>query len=66
MKIVVFSSFPKQIQLYKKQTAELEKQGWKVLIIWECQLKKKFFDSTMEQLTASITGQSIPDEKIMK
>lgn len=50
----------------KKQTAELEKQGWKVLIIWECQLKKKFFDSTMEQLTASITGQSIPDEKIMK
>lgn len=50
----------------KKQTAELEKQGWKVLVIWECQLKKKFFDSTMEQLTASIIGQSISDEKIMK
>ena len=47
----------------KKQTAELEKQGWKVLVIWECQLKKKFFDSTMEQLTASIIGQSISDEK---
>ena len=39
-----------------KNHAELEMLGWKVLVVWECQLKKKNFDSTMEDLLSSIQG----------
>lgn len=28
--------------------AELEKQGWLVLVIWECELKKNVFEKTMQ------------------
>lgn len=29
---------------------ELEEAGWKVHVIWECQLKKKTIDKTFEEL----------------
>lgn len=32
----------------------LIKRGWNVLVVWECQLKKKTFDTTMNQLIAEI------------
>ncbi len=32
----------------------LKDLGWNVLVVWECQLKKKTFESTMNQLTAEI------------
>lgn len=35
------------------QTA-LEEQGWKVLIVWECQLKRKEFQETMDLLIEKI------------
>lgn len=38
---------------------ELEKMGWKVLIVWECALKKKTFSETMERLAADITADVI-------
>ncbi len=38
---------------------ELEKMGWKVLIVWECALKKKTFSETMERLVADITADVI-------
>ena len=39
-----------------KQNQELLKGlGWNVLIVWECQLKKKTFEATMNQLTTEIT-----------
>ena len=34
--------------------AELEKLGWKVIVVWECSLKKKTFDETMKQLAVDI------------
>jgi len=35
----------------KKNTISLRKQGWKVLTIWECQLKKeKAFDEILRQI----------------
>lgn len=34
--------------------SELEAMGWKVLVVWECQLRKPQFDSTMNQLTRNI------------
>lgn len=30
--------------------------GWNVLVVWECQLKKKDFDSTMNELVRMIQG----------
>ena len=35
---------------------ELTKLDWKVLVVWECTLKKKTFEDTMNQLVADITA----------
>ena len=34
--------------------AKLEKAGWSVIVVWECQLKKAVFDETMKKLIGSI------------
>lgn len=31
---------------------QLEASGWNVYVVWECQLKKKDFDNTMDKLIA--------------
>ncbi len=36
--------------------SELANQGWRVLVVWECQLKKKSFQATMDQIIVDITG----------
>ena len=41
--------------------AELKKLGWKVLVVWECSLKKKDFDETMKQLAADIEADEISE-----
>lgn len=33
-----------------KKSAELKALGWKVVTIWECELRKESFDSTMSSL----------------
>lgn len=40
----------RQVQLLLKE------QGWNVIVIWECQLKKKEFQATMELLVNEILG----------
>ena len=40
----------------QKNHALLIEQGWKVLVIWECQLKKKEFQATMDHLEKDIIG----------
>ncbi len=42
---------------------ELCENGWNVLVVWECQLKKKQFNSTMEQLVKDIHKNSSEEEK---
>lgn len=42
---------------------ELRDNGWNVLVIWECQLKKKMFDSAMELLIRDILKNSSKEEK---
>ena len=37
----------------RKHTEELEKDGWNVIVIWECELKKSF-DETMAYLCEQI------------
>ena len=34
----------------KRNFAELQQLGWTVLTVWECELKKKVIDTTLEQL----------------
>ena len=34
----------------KRNLAELQQLGWTVLTVWECELKKKAIDATLEQL----------------
>ena len=33
-----------------RNTAELQKLGWNVIVIWECELKKKCFEQTMDSV----------------
>ena len=33
---------------------ELESLGWKVIVVWECELKKKVRDSRLAELEAEI------------
>lgn len=34
----------------KRTIAELQKDNWRVLIVWECELKKQFFSSTCSKI----------------
>ena len=38
------------IERDRKKEAELNERGWKVLVIWECQLKPRTRDNTLESL----------------
>ena len=38
------------IERDRKKEAELNERGWKVLVIWECQLKPQTRDNTLELL----------------
>ncbi len=44
------------IERDRRNITELKKMGWRVLIVWECTLKKKTFDKTMDQLADDITA----------
>jgi DNA mismatch endonuclease (patch repair protein) len=38
----------------RKKIKALEEQGWKVIIVWECELKKSFRDKRLQMLTEEI------------
>ena len=42
------------IERDKRKTSQLEELGWKVITIWECELKKNTFSVTMEKLLRNI------------
>ncbi len=44
----------KNVERDKENRKKLEQAGWRVLIVWECQLKRKDFISTMSTLEATI------------
>lgn len=39
-----------------RNRAELARQGWTVLVVWECRLKKGRFEATMEQVVREVRG----------
>ena len=48
------SKFRKNVSNVRKHQEELESAGWKVLTIWECELKKDRFGDTMQHLLENI------------
>ena len=42
------------VELDKTNRLQLEELGWKVLVIWECQLKKKVAENNLNHLYESI------------
>ena len=45
--------FRRNVERDKKTKAALRKLGWRVIVVWECQLKKRSF---LNRLPARITG----------
>ena len=45
--------FERNINNDKKHIEELEKEGWKVIVIWECEIKRDF-ENTMDCLIVNI------------
>lgn len=41
----------------------LKEEGWKVLVVWECQLKKSTFEKTMEKIIDSIMNSALCGRK---
>ena len=39
-----------------RQHAELEAMGWKVIVVWECELTKKVREERLERLYHEIVG----------
>ena len=44
----------RNVERDKDNTEKLETMGWKVITVWECELKKKVFEQTMESLIEKI------------
>lgn len=42
-----------------KAFVALKKQGWKVIEVWECDLKKERIHHTLDELTTKLFGQSL-------
>lgn len=49
--------FEKNQERDKESVAQLEQMGWKVHVIWECQLKKNKIDQTMAQLLPILSAE---------
>lgn len=45
----------KNIANDKKAITALQEAGWKVIVIWECELKKAIFTRTLKQLLIDLT-----------
>lgn len=46
----------RNVERDQKNHELLQELGWHVIVIWECQLKKKEFEETMEKLVSELTA----------
>ena len=46
----------RNVERDQKNYERLRELGWRVLVIWECQLKKKEFEETMEKLVSDLSA----------
>ena len=47
--------FDRNVANDKKHYDELEAMGWHVIVIWECELKKSCFETTMQRVMNELT-----------
>lgn len=47
----------RNVERDESHVALLRKMGWKVIVIWECELKRKVAHERLEKLTVEIRGQ---------
>lgn len=47
--------FNRNVANDKKHYEQLEKMGWHVIVIWECELKKYCFETTMQRVMNELT-----------
>ena len=50
----------RNVERDKNNCRELSSMGWTVITIWECELKKKVFEGTMERVILQITSGKRP------
>ena len=50
----------RNVEQDKNNCRELSSKGWNVITIWECELKKKVFEATMERVILQITSGKQP------
>lgn len=50
----------------RKNTALLTEMGWHVLVVWECELKKKTIDDTLQRVARQIRENLPAKEKEQK
>lgn len=46
------------VQRDERNHSQLKESGWNVIVIWECELKKKVFEETMARTVEQITGRN--------
>ena len=49
--------FERNVERDERTLAELEAAGWKVHVVWECQLKKKVIDETLHELFPQLAAE---------
>ena len=49
--------FERNVERDERTLAELEAAGWKVHVVWECQLKKKVIDETLRALFPQLAAE---------
>ena len=52
------NKFYKNKERDERNQKELEAMGWKVITVWECQLKKDKLEQTLDELYVQITSKS--------
>lgn len=43
----------------RKKTKALEEQGWNVIMVWECELKKVFIDETLKKIKEKLSENKV-------
>ena len=51
------AKFERNVERDRENIAALEADGWLVHVVWECELKKKTIDATMEKLLPEIANE---------
>lgn len=61
--------FERNVERDERTHAQLEEMGWRVHVVWECELKKKTIDETMARLLPQLADELgktlvVPDESV--